>query len=204
MTLILPHRGQVIRRVSAELGNITVVDLPLGEFRCNLVSPDKDTSPELDESPRELSPYKLQFGPDPLTSVVDAPQHAGERVVVGAVTYELLGHPRQIKSGRRSIGQEVALLPIDVLYPLRGSIQERASDPPGVEVDLAMWLPSEEVRERGSYETYEAEAPIHHKDVLGPNKFLLSATGQRFHISRCYVTYSGPRVRMTLRKKDET
>lgn len=199
---ILPEQARIVRRISGSIDSISADEVLEDWFPANLAPPE-DASPLVtpDASPRDTSPWRLQFGASTLYPGSAAPRQAGERVQLLSTTYELLGRPRQISTGRRVLGHEVGVLSVQDLYPYVATLQQHDLSEIVAEMPLAVWQLTENISQRSGYEEFEAEAPIEYVKDLSPNK-ILSVWGSRHHITRAYVPPSGPRVRMTLRRRD--
>jgi hypothetical protein len=191
-----------VRRIVSTPASFTAVDALEGWFPANLAPPE-DPPPlvDLDQSPRDLPPTRLQYAGSTLHPGDAAPRRVGERVEILDVTYELLGRPRQISTGRRVVGYEVAVTSVAELYPHVAILQENNGDEVLPEISLAVWSLSENIVGRSGYEDLESEAPIDYADVLRPNR-VLSISGTRHHITRAYVPPGQPRVRMSIRRRD--
>lgn len=199
---ILPEQARVVRRIVSTPASFTAVDAPEAWFPANL-APSEDTPPlvDLDQSPRDSPPMRLQYGSSTLHPGDAAPRLTGERVELLNVTYELLGRPRQITTGRRVVGHEAAVISVAELYPHVAVLQENNGNVVLAEISLAVWALSENIIGRSGYEDLESEAPIEFADALRPNR-VLSISGTRHHITRAYVPPGQPRVRMSLRRRD--
>lgn len=191
-----------MRRLGTSPVAPTVTDF-LGEFFSSYLAPPTDAEVvPADDSPREASPYLLRYSPA-VTLTTLLPQRVGDRVETNDATWELLGHPRQLRHGRRVVGVEVAVNNVETLYPYTASLQENGGQVVRADVRFAMWGMTEGTTSRGGYEDVDAEADVSHRSDLLPNR-LLVIDGSRFHIVRSWVPPTGPRVRLVLRRKDAT
>ena len=202
--LILPNQARVVRRLQATPVAVTVDDSPEPWFPANLSFPLAADTPATnpgDTSPRDNPPTMLQYAAGILGPQMNAPTRPGERVEVEGDLYELLGSPRNLRTGRRLVGHEIAVQTVETLYPYTASLQEGNGDVLAPFIPLALWAVAEEVRERSGWETLEAEAPVEFASELKPNRRLAIA-GVQHHISRSFIPPDGSRARMSLRRKD--
>lgn len=199
MTMILPMRGRVTRQVTGSLSGFVLTEPGPNTLICNLVFP-RDNLIQDEVSPRAMPSVKLQYPSGTLTPDV-VPLRAGDRVEIDGTTYELLGRARQVQSGRRVIGAECAVLPVDVLYP-QEALLLNGQEVLRSDIVFAAWAPTETSSDRAGYETLQAEAPLDFVADLRPNR-TLNVSGTRYHIYSASVPTNGPRVAMTLRRKDD-
>lgn len=199
---ILPEKARVVRRVSISPAAFTVLDAQEPWFSSYLAPPRRgEDESAKDESPR-LRPHPyLMFAPPPLGPTQNAPLNPGERIETRGATYECLGRPRELRSGRRVVGMQVSVMPVTTLYPWEVQLQENGGAVVIASLKVAMWGTSEIVTSQGGYEDLEAEASVEYHAALKPNRLIILG-GVRHHITRAFVSPDAPRVRMILRRRD--
>lgn len=198
MTFILPLRGSLVRKVSGGPSGYTYEEPAPNGFFCNLIEGRGNVLPT-ESSPREGSYSKVQL-PAGTIAPLHPPANPGDRVVVQGETYELIGRPRQLMSGRRILGAEVAVMSVNDLYPFQALLVE-GQDMVRADIILAMWTTGANTTDRGAYALYEAEAPLDFAEDLKVNRSL-TISGQRFNIAQAIQPLTSPQVKMVLRRRD--
>jgi len=130
MPVRTPHRIRTTRRVSLAPGSLVSVVEEVEEwFSGEIIPPDESTAALEAGSPRDRTPYLLRWPGGTIGAGTRAPARPSERVESGSRAYELLGFPRQMRQGRRDVGVEASVMPIDLLYPYLVSLQEMGGEP---------------------------------------------------------------------------
>jgi hypothetical protein len=149
-------------------------------------------------SPRvDLPPYTLRYSLGwfaPKTQI-----KAGSWVQVKDLIFECLTNPRKRLWDQQDFGEEVNILPVDDLYPLRCSIAQKGDpDNPVQDVPLAMWTPLEDTSDHGSYVTYLGYISAEYHDSVGINSEVRIGT-RRFTVTREGLDVTNGIVQLTLK-----
>lgn len=192
------------RRVQYAPGSVlTVTEGAETWFRGEVVPPNENTDPYDEGPPRERPHHVMKWPVGTLGPGIHAPTRPSERVeaVEGATSraYELLGLPRQLHVGRRRTGVEVAVMPVEDLYPYTGVLQEQGGEEVLPEIQLAMWNADSARLDRGQYYTYDGEAPFDLAEQLVASNRQVVVNGTTFRIMDPFEVLQVPRVRFTLR-----
>lgn len=194
-----PHRLRVTRRVNLTPGlAFAVVDGDWGWFSGEVVPSVEPPEAITSESPREQEPYLVRWAAGHIGPGARAPVRPAERVSTATRTYEALGLPRELRSGRRCIGWELAALPLKTLYPFTVTLQEQGGEEVATDVLMAIWDDNTDRSDQGQYSTFEAEAPVDRTDLLVKNRQIIW-NEIPFRIVDPYVHFTEPRIRMRLR-----
>lgn len=178
---------------------VVATDVIGGWFSGEIVPPRDQTVP-LDPAPaRDRESHVARW----LTSTIgpgdDAPTRGAERIESGSLTYELLGVPRELYTGRRTIGVEVAVMPLGVLYPQSADLQDQGGESVLKGTHISLWEDATSRSGEGMYLTYSAEAPIEYAEELLVKNRQLVINDIQFRIVDPFIFYEVPRIRMTLR-----
>lgn len=199
MSPLVTHNFRVSRRVVVTLGadvEITPVNNG-GFFECELTP--KRASRDRDGSPQSGGAYTMRYWKSPLTFYED-PLRSGDRFnTMDGVEWEVLSLAEDQLTGTQSGLQVTEVLPVLVLYPVTGDLQELGGASVTSGVRFALWQPSEGHRDTGTYTTFSAQAPIEHWEDLQPNRQLLVGT-LVYKIVATEMNWVEARVDMTLRK----
>lgn len=182
---------------------MTVTEAPEAWFPGEIVPPDEGAEAFSEGPPRDRPSHLARWTASTVGPGAKAPARPSERVEVatntGRLTYELLGLPRQLRSGRRVIGVEATVMPVATLYPLTAALQEQGGEEVIPSVPVAVWDQGTDRNDRGQYFTYTAEAPAEFAaDFMVKNRQLFM-DGLGFRIIDPVVPFQVPRVLMTLR-----
>lgn len=209
--IITPTRIHLYRTVTrGSYGDFSITEVTeFGDpedwktFRGELVPPELDSVIAEEDSPREQDPWILRW-PTNTLAPVNPPAHPGDRVEIEGELYELLNLPRKLRSGRRTVGVEVAVMPVSTLYPTQGVLQDQGGQLWG-DIFFAMWSPGETHTGAGDYRTWQAEAPPEFARVLGDKNRQILVPDMEPDLETVYrvvdpmVILASPRVRFTMR-----
>ncbi len=201
MSFVLPQRARVVRRLTPSPISPSVSAVQEEWFASYLMPPQVVDAVAGDESPRGKNIFFLRYAPPIVGPSTNAPRLTGERVESEGETWELLGKPRQLRTGRRVVGLEVAVQTLNDLYPWTAELQNNDGSVLAASVPLALWGTTEEVTNRGGYEDLEGEAPVEFASLFRPNRFIIHS-GVKLHITRAWIPPDAPRARITVRRKD--
>ena len=192
----LNKQARVVRRVSVSAQrSVGVADVPEQVFRAAL-SPPGDFSLSTQDSPRENPSATLRwrsgpFGPTP-------PPQAGARIDVDGRVYEALAGPLELRHGSRVVGYELPVMPVNLLYPLTGTLVQQDGVAIIPAMSLALWETSDDHADRGEYLNFDGEAPPEYAADFMRNRALMVGT-ERHVITSALVDATGPRVRFSTR-----
>jgi hypothetical protein len=196
----LRDRARRIRHVAISNTLEVSIDTVPSAYFPSALYPPKAVGDDFEGSPRENAPRsRLVFatgGPE----IAAADQIA----IYGGGTWELVKSTRALRKGEHTIGYEAEVLAPDVLYPLQATLAEQdwaavtGEDP----IPVAVYVPDQEATDRGSFETYEAQAPIEFDPVLQVRNRGLVLGGKRFRIGKAVANFEVPHVTMQLKRAD--
>lgn len=199
MSPLLTHNFRVSRRVVVTLGaDVTITPVvDSGYFECELTP--KKPARDRDGSPQSGGAYIMRYWKSPVTFYEDALRSGDRFNTMDGVEWEVLSLAEDQLTGTQSGLQVTEVLPVLVLYPVTGDLQELggASVTPGVK--FALWQPAEGHRDTGTYTTFSAHAPIEHWEDLQPNRQLVVGTIV-YKIVTVEMNWVEARVEMELRK----
>lgn len=177
--------------------SVLVDETNFGFFWANLQVP-RDHPPRRVASPREdLPPYILGYSLGAFSPKV--PLRAGSWVKVGDVIYECITSPRNKMWSQIPVGQEVQILPLSDVYPLRCAIVPKGTQGnPLEDIPIAIWSPTEDTRDHGSYVSYSAYVPVTEHEEIDINSEVVVGT-KRYMITREGLDVSTGVVQLTLR-----
>lgn len=192
-------------RVRLSPVSVTVDDVVTPSwFPCYLAPPVSTPVVATDESRRDLPPCLLKFPTAPYAVADIVPLRPGELVQVESTssTYETVGAPRELRSGRRVVGNEVAVISLDDLYPFSGDLLDQSGASLSTsQIPLSARATTDVPSSRGVYEDLQLEAPAYTFPLLQPNR-ALDIDGVRHQITRVTLPPNVPVVRLTVRRKD--
>lgn len=193
------HYARVTRRVTVgQDGAITVVDNPETWFESMLVRTGQPWAGTDSGSPRRARPDRLRYLASAL-GPAGASLRAGNRLELASTTYEILEDPREVKLGARLAGYEIPALALTRLYPYLGTVEELGGADVRANVRFSVFTASEEHRETGMYEDYNAETDLSNRDIMRVNR-QVSSGSNIYKITSAEVDLAGAYVRMTVRK----
>lgn len=200
MPIRTPHRLRTIRRVNLLPGvSVEVTDEVGAWFSGEIVPPDQASTILATGPTRDRDPHLARWPDSTVGPGVLAPMRGADRIESGSLTYELLGVPRQLHTGRRSVGVEVAVMPLGELYPQSAILQNQGGTLVLEEVPVALFEDAVSRSDQGMYFTYAAEAPIEFADELLVKNRQLVISNIQFRIVDPFVFFETPRIRMNLR-----
>ena len=191
---------KITRRVSVEDDGVAIVESVAGSpwFDAELTPPRLRSAPPRPGSPQSVGVFTLRYWKSPVSFYADSLQ-AGDRFQAKGNEWEVLQDAKDVLIGMRAGVQLTQCLPITLLYPFQCSLQEMD----GIEVEpnvrVAIWDPSEDHLDTGSYKNYDGQVAVEYRNLVRTNR-ALAIGDQKYKITTSEFDLSDRRVYLQLRR----
>jgi hypothetical protein len=174
-----------------------VVDSPYFEVE---ITPPSLRQAVRSTSPQDTARYNLRYWKSPV-AFYEEPLNAGDRFTSRGAEWEVLSDAENVLTGTQAGVQFCQVMPITLLYPHVGDVQEIGGTLVEPDIRLALWSPSETHRESGgNYRDFSAQAPIEHRAAVSTNNQLVIGTNS-FKILESNINYKQMHMELSIRKQ---